>query len=144
MQDEPALARAEAFAGIPGGRDLLDWFGFVPHFHDAELLDVELSSKRGGILRLHAFRLTDEVDDRGYFLLDRHVLVTLRLSLTDFEFPGIIGSLSVTMTGQKYQVAWDSSYGVSGNIVAGQLSFNLEGWRPELAIGEASGTPNTR
>lgn len=43
-------ARGETFAEIPGARDLIDWFGFAPHFHDAEILDIELSSKRSGHL----------------------------------------------------------------------------------------------
>ncbi|MDR7220574.1 hypothetical protein [Aminobacter aminovorans] len=105
----------EAFAEIPGARELIAWFGFVPHFHDAELFDIELSSRRSGYLKIRAFRMTDKVDDKGYFILDRHVLVTLTLesigeiSLSDFQLPGIIGDLVVMRSGNGFRVEWDSS-----------------------------------
>ncbi|WP_432283396.1 hypothetical protein SLT36_15310 [Aminobacter sp. BA135] len=89
-----AAARSDAFVEIPGARELVGWFGFVPHFHDAEIFDIDLSSSRSGYLKIRAFRMTDEVDDLGYFVLDRHVVVTLTLetiseiSLSDFHLPG--------------------------------------------------------
>jgi len=81
---------------------LLAWFGRVPRFHDAELLEITLASKGESVLRIHTWEMTNQVDDRGYFVLDKHVVVTITLhsvteiSLSDFDLPGIIGSLEVT------------------------------------------------
>ena len=33
---------------IPGGKALVDWFGRVPSFHDAELLEITFPGKRAG------------------------------------------------------------------------------------------------
>jgi hypothetical protein len=127
---------ADAFISVDGAQALIDWLGFVPSFHDAELLDIELFSNRLGRLRLHAFRMTDKVDDKGYFILDRHVLVTLTLeevrqiSLDYFELRGIISRLQITKTDKRYRVEWQSSYGVDGTIVAKNLRIDFEEWRP--------------
>ncbi|GAA2820233.1 hypothetical protein [Aminobacter aminovorans] len=125
-------ARREAFAEIPGARELIDWFGFVPHFHDAEMFDIDLSSSRSGQLKIRAFRMTAQVDDQGYFILDRHVVVTLTLesiseiSLSDFHLPGIIGDLVVVRSGDEFRVEWDASYGVAGRIAAARVRFDFE------------------
>lgn len=33
---------------IPGGDALVEWFGRVPRFHDAELLEINVSGKGAG------------------------------------------------------------------------------------------------
>ncbi|RWQ67125.1 hypothetical protein [Mesorhizobium sp.] len=143
METGPIAEKPNEFADIEGAQALIDWFGFVPNFHDAELLDIELLLNRSGRLRLHAFRMTDEVDDKGYFILDRHVLVTLTLeevreiSLDYFDLIGIVGRLLVTKTGKRYRIEWQSSYGVEGIIVAKNLRINFEQWRPDFAIATA-------
>jgi hypothetical protein len=84
------------FSEIPGGQTLIDWFAHVPRFHDANLLEITLASKGTSTLRIHAWRMTDKVDDRGYYVLDKHVVVAIDLeevtyvALTDFNLPGII------------------------------------------------------
>ncbi len=84
------------FCDIPGGQALIDWFGGVPRFHDAKLLDIRLVSKGTSTVHIHAWRTTDQVDDRGYFVLDKHVMVDFDLqevtfvALTEFNLPGII------------------------------------------------------
>jgi hypothetical protein len=142
METGAVVEQADAFAEIEGARALIDWFGFVPTFHDAKLLDIELFSNRSGRLRLHAFRMTDTVDDEGCFILDRHVLVTLTLgevravSLDYFELIGIVSGLRIAKNGKRYRVEWDSSYGVHGTIVAKNLRIDFEEWRPDFALRE--------
>ena len=144
METGAIVAEADAFEEIEGAQALIDWFGFVPTFHDAKLLDIELFSNRSGRLRLHAFRMTDEVDDDGYYVLDRHVLVTLTLgevraiSLDYFELTGIVSRLRITKSGKRYRVEWQSSYGVDGAIVAKNLRIDFEDWRPDSALREAA------
>src|SRR5688572_12535135 len=38
--------------GIPGGPELIAWFGRAPSFHDAEIEELEVG-RRGGLLRLY-------------------------------------------------------------------------------------------
>jgi hypothetical protein len=121
---------------IPGGRELVDWFGHVPRFHDANILGISLTSDGQSSLRIHAFRMTNEVDDKGYYVLDRHVVVTITLeavtyvNLSDFNLPGIISGLGVSAAEGNIQLAWTGSYGVEGTIRAKQVRFDLQPGKP--------------
>jgi hypothetical protein len=124
---------------MPGGTALFDWFGRVPHFHDAELLEVTLSTKGSGLLRIHTWEITDNLDAHGYYVLDKHVVVTLALEgisvvdCADFDMaPGIIFDLAITRAEQRFRIEWSASYGVAGSIVAKQVRVILEPGRPDL------------
>jgi hypothetical protein len=112
---------------IPGGKALLDWFGRVPRFHDANLLEITLNSKGLSILRVHTWQMTNKVDARGYIELDKHVVVTVTLeevsdiALTEFNLPGIIFDLDVTKADESMQLAWSGSYGVAGTLRAKKI-----------------------
>ncbi len=107
---------------IPGGKALLDWFGRVPRFHDANLLEITLNSKGLSVLRIHTWQMTNKVDARGYIELDKHVVVTITLeevmdiTLAEFNLPGIIFELDVTQADEGMQLAWSGSYGVAGTF----------------------------
>jgi hypothetical protein len=74
------MTESEAlYAGIPGGPELLAWFGRVPSFHDAEIVRVVLNRRAPSTLSIHVWNLTDQVDPQGYFILDRHAVVTFEL-----------------------------------------------------------------
>ena len=67
---------------------MIDWFGRVPGFHDAEVVAIHLKHAGASELQLHTWRMKDEVDDKGFFLLDKHVVVTFGLegiSASKFE-----------------------------------------------------------
>jgi len=121
---------------VPGGAELIAWFGFVPRFHDANLLEIELRSKSESRLRIHAWRMTNVVDEEGYYVLDKHAVVTITLhrvtsvDLSDFSKPGIIAGLELTKTNGAFDLKWDGSYGVDGSIQAEQISFRLEPGKP--------------
>jgi len=55
---------------ITGGQSLIEWFGRIPRFHDAEVVDISIAAKTPTIIRIRAWIMTDRVDDRGYFVLD--------------------------------------------------------------------------
>ncbi|TXI02746.1 MAG: hypothetical protein E6Q76_15025 [Rhizobium sp.] len=117
---------------IPGGKSLLEWFGRIPRFHDAELLEISFSGSGAGLLRIHAWNMTGQVDAKGYFVLDKHAIVTLILegvsaiSCTDFDMvPGIIFDLEITKTDQSFRIEWDASYGVSGFVSAKHVEISL-------------------
>lgn len=74
-------------AGIHGREKLVEVFGRWPAFHDAEVLRFTLDrSGLGGAegptaeCTIHAFEMTDDVDEAGRFRLKKHVLVTLRFT----------------------------------------------------------------
>jgi hypothetical protein len=98
---------------LPGGKALFDWFGRKPRFHDAQLLEITFSTGGQGLMRIHAFNMTNEVDAQGYFVLDKHVAVTLALEgvsqigCSDFHMaPGIIFDLEITKEGEQFRIEW--------------------------------------
>lgn len=123
---------------IPGGKSLLEWFGRVPRFHDAKLLEISFPGNGAGLLRIHAWNMTDELDAKGYFVLDKHAIVTLALegvsaiNCTDFDMvPGIIFDLEITKVDQCFHVEWSASYGVTGLVIAKHARINLAPGKPD-------------
>jgi hypothetical protein len=125
-----------AFASIPGGQALIDWFGRVPHFHDGNLFEINLSSGEPSTIRIHTFGISEQLDESGRYVLDRHATVTFTLEvigyveLSDFGLPGIIFDLEVTKVDDGYQLAWSGSYGVAGTIRAQRLRADLQPGKP--------------
>ena len=117
---------------VPGGRALIEWFGFVPNFHDATLESVTITSNGPCTLRIRAFRMTDQVDDRGYFVLDKRVVVTMTLtavshvSLTRFDFAGGVDDFQVTATEGGYELAWMGACDDEGLLRAKQVQVDLQ------------------
>ena len=77
------------YSQFPGGSDLVAWFNGEPRFHDAEIVSLNLQRRSESTLNIHFWTATGEVDDRGYFLLDNHVVVTFAMKVvTDLEIEG--------------------------------------------------------
>jgi hypothetical protein len=109
MQEEPSVA-VETF--IKGSEKLLEIFGYWPSFHDAEIINLHLW--RGNVdseknlyqfpvltLDVHHWELTNQVDAKGYFVLQHHTRTTLTFSdvqtvqLNDFNHQNAILDLSI-------------------------------------------------
>ncbi len=132
------MASTSILHDIPGGKPLLEWFGRVPRFHDANLLEITFSGNGAGLLRIHAWNMTDEVDAKGYFVLDKHAIVTFALegvsavNCTDFDVvPGIIFGLEITKVDEHFRIEWDSSYGVAGFVTARRIRIDLVPGKPD-------------
>ena len=133
-----------ALPDIPGGNTLIEWFGRVPHFHDGYLPDITVSGSGGGtgLIRIHAWNMTSEVDARGYLILDKHAVVTMalegvnRINLTDLDMvPAIIFSMEFTKSGEHVCIEWDTSYGLSRSITAKHVQVSLTPGKPEADLG---------
>jgi hypothetical protein len=121
---------------LPGGDALFEWFGHVPHFHDAYLLELSLSNIGPSVIRLHTWEMTDKTDAKGHFVLGKHVVVTVTLgdvthiAIDDFNLTGIIGDLQITKVDDTYQFAWDVAYGAAGAIRAKIAHIGLAPGKP--------------
>ena len=86
------MSDSSIFLEVSGGRELVDWLGFVPTFHDAEILNLYLDRSGESVLRVHTWRTTNAVDARGYYVRDKHVLVTLTMDkITGLKLEGFSG-----------------------------------------------------
>ena len=131
------MTKAESIlTTVTGGQTLIDWFGFAPSFHDSTIQDIQLSLPGQGVLRIAAFRMTNVVDENGYYVLDKHALVTITLDnvtlvdLKDFDICAIIDDLEITKVGEELQFSWDCSYGVYGTIRAKDARIEISPGKP--------------
>jgi hypothetical protein len=117
---------------LEGGSTLCAWFGGVPSFHDAILRELELRQGAPSKLVAHTFRMESETDAEGYYLLSKHVVVTLtffdllEVQLFEFMEAGIINHVDIERDNDGVTFAFDSSYGVHGRIKAKRVVVAFE------------------
>jgi hypothetical protein len=112
---------------------LLDHFGYWPSFHDANVMSYTgpTSESQTVDLVLHTFEMTSEVDAKGFYVLHKHVLVTLHFagvhdaSLERFDSGNILFGLDITRPGDKssFRVALDSVMDMSGDFSAASAAI---------------------
>jgi hypothetical protein len=144
------------YDAVPGGADLVRWFGQVPTFHDAEILSLDLRRKGQSVLRQHGWTNTGEVGQDGHFVLDRHAIVTFTLSgimdlqLDGFSIQNVIGGLvlrrapdrpdrrgylALDPLPQDIEIELEPCYGLSGLIRARAVSIAFEPGKPNAQDG---------
>lgn len=128
---------------------LIQIFGRWPSFHDAEVLSIYLdrSGEDGPIIeaRVHVFRMTDQVDARGYFVLTNHSLVTLRCEnvllreLRWFNSQNVLSGLGIEAIdpdaneGRTIGVSFDASYGLEADLLCSKISVcSVEPFSPAV------------
>jgi hypothetical protein len=137
------VTTAQLLNGVPGGQQLLDWFdGRVPSFHDAEVVDLSLDREKARCrIRVHAFQMTSEVDAKGFFVLDKHVLVSFHLEgvanleLNDFNQQNVIFGLALSRTAEQgFRLELDPCHGLFGFVEASILTIELEPGKPPNGV----------
>ncbi|MCX5514550.1 hypothetical protein C3941_22810 [Kaistia algarum] len=130
------MDQKSALLEIPGGQALLDWFGYPTHFHDAYVLEINLSNHKSSSIRIHSWVMTDQIDANGYYVLDKHVVVIISLegithiSLDWFDASGIVSDWTFDKAEDLFLVSWTESYGVNGTIKAKRLKIDLVPGKP--------------
>jgi hypothetical protein len=125
-------------ADIPGWSQLVDWFGFEPDFHDAEVLGIDF--RRAPLpttLSVYTWRMTSEVDHNGFYVLDRHATVAFILEgVAVEEFKGwnhqnVLYGVSITRqasafsVSQRFTLHLDSSFGLEATFTADAVTVDL-------------------
>jgi hypothetical protein len=122
----------EFLKSIPGAVELLAWFGHWPSFHDAEIVSLTLNRSGVSILRVHTWQMTSQIDERGYYVLDKHIVVNFQmeeiqgLQLVDFSPQNLIFGLTLREIEGGFQIEMDPCYGLAGTISARKLSLEFE------------------
>ncbi|MGB6119631.1 MAG: Imm50 family immunity protein [Mesorhizobium sp.] len=74
------MTQAFDLSEMPGWTEMVDYFGFEPTFHDAEVIGVDFKRSPLPItISIHTWRMTNEVDAKGFYVLDRHATVNFIL-----------------------------------------------------------------
>lgn len=124
---------------VPGGPELLNWFGYAPRFHDAEVLSVALDRQGSTCrLRVHAFEMTNEVDADGFFACTKHVIVTfavgdlIELELVGFNSQNALMGLNIRRgLDAQFRIELESAYGLGGIVEGRTLHIELAPGVPE-------------
>ena len=118
---------------IPGWQDVVSWFGFEQTFHDSEVVSIDLRrDPEPSVMRIHAFRVTRKTDEKGYYVLDRHAIVSFHMSgITHQELVGwndrnYLFSLDISRTDDGLRIHMETSYGVAGTLCVKELRFTIE------------------
>jgi hypothetical protein len=146
--NDKASARS-IIENLPGGPELLAWFGHVPSFHDAEIISLHLDRSGPSTLRIHTWDATGRVDSKGFYILEKDVVVTFileeveSLELESFSHQNVIGGLESngikaeassfgmqwiqppTPRPDLYEVVLHPCFGLSGTIRARRVSSAL-------------------
>ena len=118
---------------IPGATAFRDWFGWFPGFHDAHAALV-LDQAGNCMITLKGYQLTERLKPDGFFELEKHYRVVLRLSGISFAsfagfMPGEAILVGVEFTeseeGIRLEISGDT-YGLSGTLVARQVELEFE------------------
>jgi hypothetical protein len=123
------------YKDIAGAERLVERFGDWPSFHDAEVIRV-VFDRRGenrptAELLVHVWLMTNSVDERGYYVLEKHTLVRfvferiVEIQLSEFNRQNVLFDLEIspeTVDGAPaYRVTLTTSYGLEGWVVCGRI-----------------------
>jgi hypothetical protein len=136
-------------AQIPGAADLIAWFGYWPSFHDAEVISIQLLRSGPSRLCLHTFDCTREVNKKGQYVCQKHVVITFllaglrRLELAGFNHQNVISGLTIVRAGGGYELIIEGCYGVEGALAAESVSIELAPGAPLDSQYLTEGLPGT-
>jgi hypothetical protein len=139
---------------VPGAKDVIEWFGYWPTFHDAEVLSISLDRLRGCRVAIHAFETTAEVDRSGHYVAVKHAVVTFsgeglprdengisNIRIEFFNHQNVLSSASVhKRPPEGYELVLEGCYGVDGSIVCERMSVALEPGVPSGSMYERTAT----
>lgn len=107
---------------------LFDHFGYWPSFHDANVMSYTgpTADRRTIELALHTWEMTSKVDAEGYYILQKHVLVTFGFagvhdaSLERFDSGNILFGIDIRRASDadSIHVELDSVMDMSGDFAA--------------------------
>jgi len=124
---------------VEGAKDLRDWFGYWPTFHDAEVIRLHLNRSDASTLALHTWETTKEVDEKGFYVLTKHVVVefvmteVVGLSLNGFNHQNVVFGLAIDRVDGSYRLTLEDCYGIAGTIDATDVSIRLAPGKPKDA-----------
>jgi hypothetical protein len=127
---------------IPGWADVVDWFGYSPKFHDAEVVSIDLRrDPEPSKVRVHGWLTNEDITESGHFRQDRHALVTFTIhgtqsvKLDGWNHQNVLSELSVDREDDCYVLRLPEIFGVDGEIAAKQVSVAVEPFEPSLRNG---------
>jgi Immunity protein 50 len=109
-------------------KTVVDVYGRWPSFHDAQV-SAYVAPTRGSqllVFTIHTWQMTNEVDAKGYFVLQKHALVSFRfdgifdVEMAAFDASNILSGIEFfpASDGSSFRVVLDSVMDRSGSFSA--------------------------
>jgi Immunity protein 50 len=130
---------------IPGAAEVIQWFGYWPTFHDAEVLSIKLDRSGTSTLAIRAFETTREVDSSGHYVQAKHATVTFyfegfprdqygitNIRIEGFNHQNVLGNAEVKRTAQGYELVLWGCYGVEGSLGCERIRVELTPGAPSV------------
>lgn len=111
---------------VRNGDRLIQAMGRWPSFHDANVVGVFRDDDSFSV-KVHVFDMTDKVDAAGYYVLDKHHLVSIdfrnvqRNSLPVDYASDCLDRLVFEKSGDMVRVDFESHMGQDGTVVCAEV-----------------------
>jgi uncharacterized protein (DUF433 family) len=122
---------------VPGLDDLVAWLGFFPTFHDGQVVSITLDRPDSYRIALYTFEMTKETNQEGFFILQKHVVVTFvmehitDMSLEEFNQPNWLGGASIRRHPDYYELCLEGLFGVDGRFRAKVMKIEFQPGKPQ-------------
>ena len=146
------IGEASIYAEVPGGPELLAYFGRMPAFGDAEILSLYLDRDGTSSLRVHGWVVVDRAGEAE--ARERHAVVTfalhgiMDLHLDGFSVQNVIaglilrrapdrperrGYLALPPSPQDIEIELEPCYGLDGLIRARSVAVTFQPGKPDAS-----------
>lgn len=135
---------------IVDAQALVNWFGYWPNFHDAEILELVLRTGKPSLLKLHTWEMLNEITEDGYFAQAKNCIVTFSLiditaaSLEGFySHQNVLLALTVVPGLYGWTISFISANGLGGTLVAKEIWVEFEPGKPGVLDGKGDNSPES-
>jgi hypothetical protein len=115
---------------ITGGKELRAWFGQIPSFHDAEVIDLVLGPRGQSIIRVRVWLVKTNAE--GFPFKEKEAVVRFiledvtDLELLDFKSQNVIDGLVLSRAPAGFELLLQPCYGLYGRLRARKLSVDFK------------------
>jgi hypothetical protein len=117
---------------VPGAEALLQWFGYWPDFHDAEVLEIDLQRSGSARVQVHTFEMSNQVGEDGCCVCLKHVIISFlpegltTIQLQGFNPQNVMSEMELVRTKQGFQLFLEPFAGVAGSLTAERIKMETE------------------
>ncbi len=130
---------------IEGADEVVAWFGSWPSFHDGEIICLYLNRSGESLLKIHTWLMSNEVDEKGHFVLTKHAIVTFHLEnitvlqIEGFNAQNVILGLRIERTETGWLVSMVPCFGLAGKLEAERIKVEVSPTKPTEVSSAISG-----
>ncbi|WHO38399.1 Imm50 family immunity protein [Sphingobium sp. AP49] len=117
---------------IPGTEKIVEWFGYMPNFHDSEVEEIILRrDPEASFFSLICWRSSVPISGSDVYNREKEVVVVFRIggisqiNLNDWNHQNVLSKVEISKTDDGYRIDLLANFGLDGFIVADDVSVSL-------------------